>query len=330
MPIDTRYLQELIELLQGDSDARSRLRQVLLPEASIEGRLDAIDRRLDEQTRTWDARFAALTEQVSELAAAQTRTDQRLAELAAAQTRTDQRLSELAAAHTRTDQRLEALTERVTELAEKLAALTEKLAALTEKVAALTEKVEALTEKLAALTEKVEALVDAQLRTEATVRRMAGQLGRLLGRELESRYRDRPHAFFGRLLRRPRVVDPTELLDEVEGEWTTDELTDFLLVDVLVAGPLRDRPEAGEVWVALEVSNVVDAGDVERVRRRAALLARTGRTVVPAVAGTRLAQGVEPGLPAAGLVWFENGRSHGWESAVDRALGNAKGPSAND
>ncbi|MBI4612267.1 MAG: hypothetical protein HY720_01530 [Planctomycetes bacterium] len=237
MPFDEHDCLALLDFLHKRPVERSAFRQLLLPEESVEGRLDAIDSRLDELTRQTDARFA---------------------ELAQAQQRTEERMS---------------------------------------------------------------ALAKAQERTEDSLNRLTGRVGDLLGWRLEWRYRERTNAFFGRLLRKPRVLDVGTVIEEMEGAMSRDEVNDVCELDLLVAGALRDRPEAGEIWIALEISNAIDENDVERARRRAKLLARSGRRVVPAVAGERLLDSARSSLEAGGLAYFEDGRAHRWDEATARALG---------
>ena len=75
-----------------------------------------------------------------------------------------------------------------------------------------------------------------------------------------------------------------------------------------------------EIWIAVEVSSVVDENDVTRAMRRAALLRRAGRPVVPAVAGERVDDRAREAPGIARVLVLEDGGAHQWESALAAAL----------
>ena len=222
-------------------------------------------------------------ESVRELAAAQQRTEQRLAELAEAQRRTEQRIDELAAAQQRTEQRLAELAEaqRRTE-------------------------------------QRVDELAAAQQRTEEALRHLVGrvdvltdQVGELRGEAVERRYRERAHAYFGRIVQRLRVLSPQDLADLVDdakeaGRISEDERRAVLWSDVVVEG----RGTEGErLALVVEVSATIQRRDVERAVQRAAIFAKaTGRTAWPAVAGEGLAEGVHDLAQRAGVWQVLDGR----------------------
>ena len=125
-----------------------------------------------------------------------------------------------------------------------------------------------------------------QLQVETKALR--NDVGQLKGENLERRYRERAHAYFGRLLRKCRVLGSQELSDLLEeaadrGVLSQSDRDDVLWADVVVRG--RWRADGRQVMVLAEVSWVVDRNDVRRAVDRAALLARLGTPVVPVVAG---------------------------------------------
>jgi len=58
-------------------------------------------------------------------------------------------------------------------------------------------------------------------------------------------------AFFVPLLRRTKVIELQTLEDELEAALTPDEFRDFLLLDLLVTGKLRDVPESLDIFLAV-------------------------------------------------------------------------------
>ncbi|MEW6753363.1 MAG: hypothetical protein AB1505_20630 [Candidatus Latescibacterota bacterium] len=189
-----------------------------------------------------------------------------------------------------------------------------------------------LSDDFLALPSAVRGLAEAQQRTEETVRllgdrqaQMLDRQGQMLGELLEMRYARRAPAYFGRLLRRLRTVLPGQLdpavEDALEARLTPDELPEVLQLDVLAVGRLHAAPaaEAQEVWLAVEVSAVIDRGDVERVQQRSALLRKAGYRVVPVVAGEGLTQGATRLLQDLPVALVLDSRSQGWEEALAAA-----------
>ena len=215
--------------------------------------------RLLEQHPEWRAelRRYVLTEELLELPTLVRR-------LAEAQARTEQRVAELAEAQARTEQ-------RVAELAEALAG-----------------RVGALEEALAALARRVGDLADAQGRSAAQLEALAGRVGALDGEVLELRYARRAPAYFSRLARRLRVLEPgavADLLDAAieQGRLTEDERAAILEADLVLAGQRRE--DRTELYLLVEVSSGIGLQDARRAVERASMLAKLGQPVVPVVAG---------------------------------------------
>ncbi|MCS6863372.1 MAG: hypothetical protein NZT92_23950, partial [Abditibacteriales bacterium] len=232
---------------------------------------------------------------VEALAEAQRRTEARLEALAEAQRRTEARVDALVEAQRRTEARLEALTARVDALAEAQQRTEARLEALAEEQRRLAEQVRVLTEGLQRLTDTV---------------------GGLKGWVLERIYAERAGAYFGRLLRRVRVVEVHTLEDMLETALTPEEFQDLLLLDLLVNGRVRRAPGEPEVWLAVEVSGVVDQSDVERAVRRAGLLRKAGYHAVPVVAGEGATQQGQEAAQAQQVAVVQDGQVVFWERAV--------------
>lgn len=133
----------------------------------------------------------------------------------------------------------------------------------------------------------LERLADAQARTEkslqeltAVVRGLVIRTDRHEGDLLELRFQRRLPSYLGLYLRRARVLQPADLLDEVEAKLDRPEVEDYLRADVLAQGLVDDKP----TYVIGEVSYTADADDVERAARRAALLHKADLPAVSLVA----------------------------------------------
>lgn len=232
--------------------------------------------------------FSELKQIVAQLAEEQLRTEQRLEDLAqrvAELTKEQQRMAE---AQRRTEQRLEELAQRVAELSGALQRLVDTVGDLKGYVAGLA----------------------------GALQRTVDTVGDLKGRVLESSYRDKAVAYFGRWLRRPQVVSINSLWDTLEACLPGEALDDVILVDLVVRGQPRKQPTAGEVWLAVEVSAVIDAEDVARARRQAALLQQAGYRAIPVVAGEKATLGAETKAHLHQVAMLQNGRGLLWEEAL--------------
>jgi hypothetical protein len=195
--------------------------------------------------------------------------DRRFQALIEAQQRTAARLTALAEAQQRTEARLMALAEAQQHTAARLTALVEAQERTTAQVAELT----------------------------MTVRTLTVDVGELKGDSLERRYRERAVAYFGRLLRRVRILsleDLAVLLDEAveRGALSEAEAQSVTWTDLVVQG--RRRQDGTEATLVVEVSWGVGPQDVERAAARAALLTRAGLAALPVVAGRSItAEAVE-------------------------------------
>jgi hypothetical protein len=173
--------------------------------------------------------------------------------LAAAQARTEARVAELAEAQRRTETQVATLATRLDGLTSQMTALTAQMAELTRVVRGFTDDV-----------------------------------GKLKGLGLEARVRTHSGAFFGSLLRRPHALSSEELSELLEGaidqgKLSLAEVEEIQWADLVVRG--ARRADGAAVHLVVEISWTVDTDDVERAAHRAALLAKTGITAQPAVAG---------------------------------------------
>ena len=226
------------------------------------------------------------------LAGRMDRVEASLERLAAAQARTEQRVEELAVAQARTEKRVEELA--------SAQARTEK-------------RVEELAAAQARTETQLQNLVKVVTRLEETQAGMKGNL-------LELTYQRRAGSYLGPVMRKVRAWVPFELEDELESRLPQPEYLDLLRADLLMRGQPRERREIAEVWLAVEVSAVVDRGDVERAVRRAGHLRNAGYLALPAVAGEQVTEGAEDLAQRQGAVMILDGSVALWDEALSQAL----------
>ncbi len=148
------------------------------------------------------------------------------------------------------------------------------------------------------------------------VKDLKDDVGHLKGDSLERKYRDKAPSYFGRLVRKPKVVDINRLWNVLESHLSEEELNDVLLLDLIVQGKHKDRTLDLDLYLALEVSAVVDRNDVARVQRRAALLRKAGFNAIPVVAGDELTTGAEQEAQTHHVAIVRNGNYALWEEAL--------------
>ena len=224
-----------------------------------------------------------------------------------------------------------ALPDLVRELVEAQKQSEQRLGRLEATMQSLVEQVSALVEAQRRLTDAVGSL-------EVTMGSLENNLDYLKGWALEGAYREHAAGYFGRWLRRVRVVAPETLEDTLETNLAHDELLEVLRLDLLVSGRLRVRPgqpavtqsvskgeskeEAPEVWLAVELAAVVNEADIDRAMRRAALLRRAGYRALPVVAGERLTQDAEVSARVQNVVVMRDGTGSFWDEALTAWVNN--------
>ena len=322
MTFDVQEYRAFLELLYKHPEWREELRQLVLTEELL--KLPELVHELTEAHKRSEARLAGVEERL-------TRIEQSIAELVEITKQHEERLAGVEERLAKVEARLEGVEERLTRLEESVAQLVEvqkqheeRLTRLEESVAQLVEVQKQHEERLAKVEQSIIELTEAQKRTEQQVQRLTDRMGQMAGDLLEIKYRDKPSSYFGRIVRQARLVDLADV-EAMLGERLSDEqLFDLLQLDLVVHGQLRQfkgkRKEQPEVWLAIEVSSVVDREDVERAERRAEILRQAGLPVLAVAAGGNLTLGALELAQAKGVVLQADGRLEFLEEALAKLM----------
>ena len=259
--------------------------------------------RLLEQHPEWRAelRRLVLTEDELGLSAA-------LRQLAEAQARTEEalvRLAERLDGHiARTDERFDRVDERFDQIDQRFGRVDERFDQIDQRFGRVDERFDQIDARLGHMDERFD-------RVDERLDRAETSIGRLLGSDVERRYRERAGAYFGSVVRRPRSLSAQQVADLLDGPDGDDRLTgeergEVLLADVVVRG--RGDVGDGDVYVVVEVSVTIDPHDVERASRRAAILGRL-YTTIAAVAGESITPDAEVLARARGVWRILDGRA---------------------
>lgn len=277
---------------------------------TIAALVEALEQRVAERYAVRRTDFEALTSAIEALTEAQKRSEERLS-------RSEDRLDRIEAAIvdlTTAQQRTEMSVEQLAEAQQRTEMRVEELAQAQQR----TEM-------------RVEELAQAQQRTETQLAeltrshiRLEHRVGRNTGILLELSYRDKAYAYFGTLLRKVRALSLQQLEAQLEERLTSREIQELLPLDLPVRGRVRDLDPAPEVYLAVEISSVVDIGDVERAERRAELLRRAGVAAIPVVAGDDVTEGGEDLARQANVLLVQNGTKRFWDAALAQVLPHAQ------
>jgi hypothetical protein len=311
MAFTVNDFHDLSNLLRQNPEWREELRRQVLTDELL-ALPQTVQRLADAHARA-EERLQRLETAVSNLTAAQTRADERLQRLETA-------VTNLVAAQQRTEQRVEALAQAQQRFEQRMEALAAAQQRNEDQIRELIKSQQETEIRL----QRVEAAIAELTRTVAeqakTIAHILTRLNRLDGWRIERNYIDRAAGYFGSWLRRVRVLWPGELDEALETEIDTalsnEERADLLRVDAIVRGKARTLSEQPEIYLAVEASLTIEADDVVRAQRCAALLRRLGVKAIPVVAGEAITTDAQTLATNRLVAVLENGHSQGWENAL--------------
>ena len=144
-----------------------------------------------------------------------------------------------------------------------------------------------------------------QLKTD--VGKLKTDVGRLDGRTLQQQVRERIPVYLSRFALRLRLIgsaEVAELLEEAveQGHISEKEMDDAKLIDAVARG--RRRTDHINIYLAAEISTVIDLHDLERAIRRAAVIERATRVpTIPIVIGEEIRQDARNQADALNAGW---------------------------
>jgi len=175
-----------------------------------------------------------------------------------------------------------ALPGLVRQLVEQGEAFREDLARHDARMDQLTARMDQLAEQMTLLTQRIDRLA-------AFVENINGRVGNLEGWQYEDRYRRNLAAHLVQRFRKVQTVDlgsfapVLTLLDD--RKISQREFDNLMKLDILARGREKGNLDGPEVFVAIELSILVDISDVQRANERAETLRMTGLPVQAAVDG---------------------------------------------
>jgi SepF-like predicted cell division protein (DUF552 family) len=164
-----------------------------------------------------------------------------------------------------------------------------------------------LTEELLRLPQRFERFLQEEFRPlKADVEKLKNDVAELKGSDFERQVRERAPSYFGRLIRKCRVVSSEKLADILEeavekGVIRDEEMEDALNVDLVVEGIWKSNKEG--VVLVCEVSSTADITDVERANKRAGIIGRAfNKKSIPIVVGKEVTKGAKEKSSPLGVI----------------------------
>jgi DNA repair exonuclease SbcCD ATPase subunit len=272
----SEFADEFADLLEQDAEYHARIQRALIPRELLllPEAFARFQARVEERFTQVDQEIASVRAEMREGFA---RVD---AEIASVRAEMREGFAQVDARFAQVD----------TEIASVRAEMREGFAQVDTEIASVRAE---MREGFARVDEQF-AEVRAELQRQAAEqRRQANDIAKLKGFVLELIFDRRAPAVFGRYWRRVRVVPATEICELAESiqPLTPEEEESLYRADAYVMGVRKS--DGREIIGVVEVSWMVDIGDVERAQRRAEVLMQRGLLAVPVVAGGEATQTAE-------------------------------------
>jgi len=196
-------------------------------------------------------------------------------------------------------QKVDKIETDVSELKNRVGVLETDVGVLKTDVATLKTDVATLKTDVATLKTDVATLKTDVAKLTGRVNKIEIDVGDLKGNDFERRVRERAPSYFGKLIKKCRVVSHEMLADALDEALdrhaiSEEERYEALNVDVVARGLSRYEPNREVVLVA-EVSIKVDRTDVERAAKRCEIISRVMQLPgIPIAIGKETTEGAKP------------------------------------
>jgi len=197
------------------------------------------------------------------------------------------------------DKKVDRIEQDVTVLKQDVSVLKQDVAILKQDVDILKQDVAILKQDVAVLKQDVAVL-------KQDVAYLKGEFGRFKGREFERTIREKYYAYFGKLLRKSKLINFEEILPLLESAEDKNLITEeqklsVLQLDLLVSGELK--PTKKRVFLAVEVSYSLHEEDIERSVERANILAHLlKKEVIPVLVSVEVKREIEKKIEDKGAL----------------------------
>jgi len=200
---------------------------------------------------------------------------------------------------------VEILKQDVTILKQDVAVLKQDVAILKQDVEILKQDVAILKQDVEILKQDVAMLKQDVAMLKQDVSYLKGEFGRFKGKEFERTIRERYYAYFGRILRKSKLIPFEEiipLLETAEEEKiiTEDQKVSALQLDLLIKGEIKKVKK--EVYLAVEVSYSLQEDDIERAIERAGIFAYILKSeVIPTIVAVEIKEEIQKSAEDKGI-----------------------------
>jgi len=198
------------------------------------------------------------------------------------------------------------MLEETKKLGKKAEKIEKDVEILKQDVGELKQDVSGLKQDVAVLKQDVAILKQDVAILKQDMAYLKGEFGRFKGKEFERTVREKYYAYFGKLLRKSKLVSLEEistLLDEAEDKKliTEEQKLSVFQLDLIVSGELKHTKK--EVYLAVEVSYSLYEKDIERALERSNILATIfKKEVIPVVVAVEVKKELEKKAEESGVL----------------------------
>ncbi len=298
MAFQVSDFNDLIALLQAHPEWQSQLRNLLLSDDFLA--LPNIVRQLGERMDQLTERVDRLGERIDQLTASM---NERFAEIDRRFELIDQRFAEI-------DRKFELIDRRFDEIDRRFELIDQRFAEIDRRFAEIDRKFELIDRRFDEIDRRFELI-------ERRLDRLESDVSDLQGWRLEDHYQKNGAVYFGRLLKRSRILPKEVLADHLNEVLDETEYKKAILIDVVVKGKLQTAQQTlQEIYLALEVSRTINPDDISRAWERARLISRAGTVTIPVVAGESIRDEVLSLAGDAKVVVHCGGQIHFWQEVL--------------
>ncbi|GBC93219.1 Chromosome partition protein Smc [bacterium HR15] len=326
--LDRLYeLPDQVAAMREENERRfARIEAVLAQLVDIVHRiLDVAQETLEIQRGTLEM-VRQLTQDMQQMIARQEQLEMRQIQFEQLLQRVTERQEQHDARQFQFEQLLQRMTERQEQFEQWLQRVTERQEQYDARqfqfeqlLQRMTERQEQFEQEMRQFAEQMLQLSERVSRLEEKYDRLVEEVASLKGIVLELKYRDRAASIFGRYLRKVQLASIDDLIDTLEAikPLSEEELEELLRADAIFTAVRATTREP--LYLVLEVSYVVDRGDVGRAIQRARVFQERGFKAVPAVGGEQATEGAKAAAERGEVLLALDGVIRG-AAILDRTL----------
>jgi len=319
MAFQVSDFNDLINLLKANPEWQSQLRNLLLSDdflalpsivRQLGERIDQLTMRMDERFAEIDRKFELIERRFDEIDRKFELIERRFDEIDRKFELIERRFDEI-------DRKFELIERRFAEIDRKFELIERRFAEIDRKFELIERRFDEIDRKFELIERRFDEIDRRFELIERRLDRLESDVGDLQGWRLEDHYQKNGAVYFGRLLKRSRILPKEVLADHLNEVLDDTEYKKAILIDVVVKGKLQTAQQTlQDIYLALEVSRTINPDDISRAWERARLISRAGTVTIPVVAGESIRDEVLSLAGDAKVVVHCGGQVYFWQEVL--------------